>query len=146
MNIYFVCTGNTCRSPMAAAILASKNLSDIAVKSAGIYAMDGQLMSANAQLALAEENILVSHKSNQVNKEDVEWADLILTMTARHKEWLTHMYSESTFKIYTLNEYVYGSTKDVIDPYGGDLAIYKQTYVNLTNAIDKLLIQLNREE
>ena len=49
MNIYFVCTGNTCRSPMAEAILKNKKLPNVNVKSAGIYALEGGEMSENAR-------------------------------------------------------------------------------------------------
>ena len=50
MNILFVCTGNTCRSPMAEAILKARDIENINVQSAGIYAMDGGAMSRNSQI------------------------------------------------------------------------------------------------
>ena len=145
MNIYFVCTGNTCRSPMAAALLAHKNVANVTVKSAGVYAMEGQQMSQHAQATLAQRHILTSHVSSQVNETDVEWADVILTMTMRHKQLLVQFYPEAVHKIYTLNEYVFGQTADVMDPYGGDLATYEQTYEQLAKTIDKLVIKLQKE-
>lgn len=144
MNIYFICTGNTCRSPMAAAILAHKNSPNIAVKSAGIYATQGQEMSVHAKQVLAEEQIAAAHHSSPVNTADVEWADLILTMTERQKDVMTQMYPTSASKIYTLNEYVDGQMADVVDPYGADVAVYRQTYQQLTDALNKLFVQLKR--
>ena len=144
MNIYFVCTGNTCRSPMAAAILAQKNIEGIAVKSAGVYAGEGEPISHYAQMTLVQKQIFASHISSQVNEPDLEWADIILTMTTRHKQLLVQGYSEYASKIYTLNEYIFGQAEDVMDPYGGDLSIYEQTYAQLAAAIDQLVIKLQK--
>ena len=138
MNIYFVCTGNTCRSPMAEAILKDKNLSHIEVKSAGIYALDGGEMSENAQAVLKEENIDHNHVSRQVNEQDIEWADLILTMTGAHKELILRAYIQAHGKTYTLKEYVTPySGQDVFDPFGGDISTYKQTYQELKRLIEE---------
>lgn len=145
MNIYFVCTGNTCRSPMAAAILINKNLENIAVKSAGVYAVEGQPMSHYAQMTLMQHQIATSHQSSQVSEVDIEWADVVLTMTTRHKELLVQGYSEAASKIFTLNEYVFGQEKDVLDPYDGDSFIYEQTYAELVATIDKLVMKLEKE-
>ena len=138
MNIYFVCTGNTCRSPMAEAILKDKNLSHIEVKSAGIYALDGGEMSENAQAVLREENIDHAHVSRQVNERDIDWADLILTMTGAHKELILRAYIQAQGKTYTLKEYVTPySGQDVFDPFGGDISTYKQTYQELKRLIEE---------
>lgn len=145
MNIYFVCTGNICRSPMAAAILSSKNLAHLTVKSAGVYAGEGESMSHYAQMTLAQNNMSVAHRASQVNEADIEWADIILTMTARHKQLLVQGFREASSKIYTLNEYIFGEQEDVIDPYGGDLAMYEQTYMELSAAIELLIAKLEKE-
>ncbi|MEK4228341.1 low molecular weight protein arginine phosphatase [Solibacillus sp. FSL H8-0538] len=139
MNIYFVCTGNTCRSPMAAAILKNKNIPDSEVRSAGIYALEGGEMSENSRAVLLQENIPYDHLSRQVNAADIEWADLILTMTLAHKEMIIRAYPEAKPRTYTLKEYTAPySSQDVFDPFGGDLNTYKQTYQELKRLIDEL--------
>jgi len=139
MNIYFVCTGNTCRSPMAEAILKHKNLEGVEVKSAGIYALEGGGISENSRLVLSNEGIEFDHKSSQVNEKDIEWADLILTMTLAHKDMILRSYSKATGKTFTLKEYVTPySSKDVSDPFGGDYFTYAQTYLELKKLIDEL--------
>lgn len=138
MNIYFVCTGNTCRSPMAEAILKSKSLPNVHVKSAGIYALEGGGMSENARAVLLEENIHHEHISKQITEQDIEWADLILTMTSAHKEMLVRTYEQAKNKTYTLKEYVTPySSQDVFDPFGGDISTYKQTYQELKRLIEQ---------
>lgn len=140
MNIYFVCTGNTCRSPMAEAILKSKNLDNVSVRSAGIFAMEGGEMSENAKLALANEGIFHNHISHSVTSEDLQWADIVLTMTAAHREIILERFPNDVGKIYTLKEYVTPySSPDVSDPYGGDLPIYVQTYQELNKYLDVLV-------
>lgn len=140
VNIYFVCTGNTCRSPMAEAILKSKKLDNVSVRSAGIYAMEGGEMSGNAKEALDKEGIFHNHISHSVTPEDLQWADLVLTMTAAHREFILQRFPNYVDKIYTLKQYVTPySSQDVSDPYGGDLPIYIQTYQELNKYLDVLV-------
>ncbi|MFC5557544.1 low molecular weight protein arginine phosphatase [Ureibacillus thermophilus] len=140
MNIYFVCTGNTCRSPMAEAILKHKNIKGIEVKSAGIFALEGGKMSEHSKTVLEQENIDFQHTTRQVNESDIEWADLILTMTSAHRDMILQLYEKAKGKTYTLKEYVTPySSLDVSDPYGGDLNTYKNTYEELNRLIDELV-------
>ncbi|TWT27644.1 low molecular weight protein arginine phosphatase [Planomicrobium sp. CPCC 101110] len=144
MNIFFVCTGNTCRSPMAEAILSAKGSPGIEVRSAGIFAASAPL-SRNARAVLDEQKIPFSHTAKPVNPDDVEWADLILAMTAAHRNALMQSYPEASSKIFTLKEFVDGSREDVSDPYGGSLSTYQQTFNELDQLIDKLVHKLKEE-
>lgn len=143
MNIYFVCTGNTCRSPMAEAILKNKNIEEIQVKSAGIFALEGGKISENSKTVLEQENINFIHTTRQVKTEDVEWADLILTMTTAHRDMILQRFENAQGKTYTLKEYVAPySSLDVSDPYGGDINTYKNTYEELNRLIEELVNKL----
>jgi protein arginine phosphatase len=137
-RILFVCTGNTCRSPMAEAILKSKKIDGLEVKSAGIYAATGSEASAHAKKVLDAYHIEHNHSSTMLNKDSVQWADLILTMTGSHKNAILQQYPDSAGKVFTLKEFTGEKyAVDVVDPFGGNLAIYQETFQEL----DKLIKQ-----
>ncbi len=136
-KVLFVCTGNTCRSPMAEAILKSMNLPDVEVKSAGLFAASGSPGSPLAQDVLDENNIEHNHRAVLFSSEEAEWADLILTMTANHKQFIHQQYPEAKSKTYTLKEFV-GTEGDVSDPFGGTIDTYRETFMELRELIAKL--------
>ncbi|ANU20205.1 low molecular weight phosphatase family protein [Planococcus plakortidis] len=141
MRILFVCTGNTCRSPMAEAIVHTRSIDGVEARSAGIFAGQAPL-SANAQKVLSEQSIEFDHVSKPLDPRDVEWAELILTMTHSHKMALMQYYPEVATKLHTVREFAEGSTGDISDPYGGSLDDYRRTYRELEQLIDKLVKQL----
>ncbi len=129
VNILIVCTGNTCRSPMAEGILKSmlSEDDDIEVLSGGIFAFEGERVSENASLALKEKGIdILSHRAQSINASVIKDADLILTMTSAHKNTLVGLFGDDIKnKVYTLCEYA-GICGDIDDPYGGDIDCYRR--------------------
>lgn len=140
VNVLFVCTGNTCRSPMAAAIFNHKWKDKGQAKSVGIFAAEGEAVAYHSIQILKEQGIDLQHQSAQITEEHVDWAELILTMTASHKAMVLSQYPKATDKTFTIKEYVdkQATNIDVLDPYGGDLQVYHSTYTELNDLINRL--------
>lgn len=129
-RILFVCTGNTCRSSMAQGIfknlLALEGVENVDVASAGIFALPGSPASPEAVDALADWGIDISgHKARLLTPEMVGEADLVLTMTARHKAAVLEMVPGARDKVFTINEYA-GFAGDIPDPIGKPVFYYRQ--------------------
>lgn len=140
-----MCTGNTCRSPLAEALLREKaeGKVEVEVKSGGLHAARGMPASAGTMEVLREKNINLNHESRPVTKEVIDWADLVLTMTKNHHEIAVQMYPEAADKIFTIKEFaarVSGEEgEDIPDPIGGTTEIYRRTAEKLEPLVDAVL-------
>ena len=138
----FVCTGNTCRSPMAAALLQNKINSASAgtaysVASAGLAAWPGQPASPEAVLVMGQRGLsLAGHSARQIDFDQISASRIVLTMTRAHKEVLLRLFPAAQDKIFTLAEYT-GGQVDVTDPIGGTLQAYHTCADQLTKLIER---------
>lgn len=149
MKVVFICTGNTCRSPMAEGILkdlAEKDKLNVNVKSVGTHASLNANASNFAIVAMKDIGIDISnHKSDQVNSELLDKTDLVLTMSNSHKKAILLQYPFMKDKVFLLNEYAYGTAIDIEDPFGAPLRYYEQArdeiYEAMLEVIKKLTIE-----
>jgi len=132
MRVLFVCSGNTCRSPLAVAVfrrmLDEAGRQDITVESAGTGAYDGAPASEGAYLVALEAGLdLSAHRARLLDREMVDQADLILTMSKGHLSRVERLGGEG--KAHLLGAYANASAVDteLKDPYGGDVEGYRQT-------------------
>ncbi len=139
-TILMVCTGNLCRSPMAAALLRRRldedgDRQDWRVLSAGIWAEEGEPASTSAVMAMAERGIdLTGHRSRRLTRRMVEEADLVLGMAPQHVEALRQAFPEARDRIYLLAEMA-GESHGVADPYGLSPVAYRATADELERLI-----------
>lgn len=128
-KLLFVCSGNTCRSPLAEAFarraLSAAGDSCWVVESAGIFACDGDPASKHALAVAGEHGLdLSGHRSRRLTPEVLAGADLALVMTSRLKALLSEKMPGYPGKIFTIKEFL-GEKGDVYDPFGGSLAEYR---------------------
>lgn len=143
--VLFVCTGNTCRSPMAEAIandLFVKNQLRYQAFSRGLNVLVPTRASENAVKALKflYQLDLEAHVAKPVSEADIQQASIVLTMTDSHKAYLTMAYAEHAEKIHTLYGYTGRADQDIKDPYGLDLFMYKSCAEEINDVIQKIFI------
>src|SRR3989449_4219337 len=149
-RILLVCTGNICRSPLAAALLeralVERGIEGLAVASAGTGAWDGAPVSEGAYLVGLERGLdLSGHRARLLTRELVDGADLILTMARHHRARVDELGGEGHVSV--LGEYAgrEGDEAEVSDPFGGDLDVYRDTCVELEALLQTAVERIVKE-
>ena len=148
-RVLFICTGNTCRSPMAAALYndmvrrevctaCADGVSSCVAFSAGLYANEGESISADAVTALREAHVApisgndyTAHRARTVTRAMIEEADEVIAISASHAMKLMMRFPEHVGKIKTL-------AMNVADPYGRGIEAYRECLMQLRYCLQLL--------
>lgn len=137
--IYFICTGNTCRSPLAEAF-ARELYTKAEFQSRGLHSPGGGASAASVRVMSEIYGIDISgHVSRQLKEEDVLEARLLLTMSASHLRQIVEKYPIAADKAFTLRDFVFKDKGgDIADPFMGDFDTYAGCAAAIKECIDRL--------
>lgn len=151
MKVMFICTGNTCRSPMAQGLLekmAKDREKQIEVYSCGTHAINGNTASSHAIEVMEKRGIdLTKHRATNIKDANIYNMDYIFCVTQNHKDYVLQLYPELKGKVYTIKEYLKNVDKnqDIKDPWGYDVHTYEEVAQELENCIESMIDKWGKE-
>ncbi len=145
-DILFVCTGNTCRSPVAESILKKiwpERESEIKIHSAGTAALTGGRPTPLAIKMVREKGVDINlHRSTPLDEEMIKEADLILVMGAGHKEEVLNISPLAEGKVFLLKDFALGIKEEILDPMGSSEERYQKCIREIEKSIRGLISRI----
>ncbi len=143
-KIVFICTGNTCRSPMAEGLFKAmdgEQKTGLKAISAGIFTNNGMPASENAVIAAKELGADISnHKSQMLNGDIVNNAKYLVCMTGAHYDQILLKFPNASDKLFTL------LPTDIDDPFGGNIDDYRKCATQIKSAVESVIERLSKND
>lgn len=145
-SILFVCTGNSCRSPMAEALAKEMFANNIKVASAGTHVMPGMKASSGSIVAMQKIDLdLSKHESQMLTEDLIDQYDLLICMTIGHKRHTLDLHPDAIGKVSVLTDFLGGESLGIDDPVGLSSEAYEECAKQIQKCLQGFLKELLEE-